>query len=174
MRINNQIVEALNAGLADLFYEVGLLSRLVNFESDEKLEEFINTEFERRIEMTSYVHEDGTVELLENELVSDEESLRDSLVSAMGQVGVKNSQELMDMLTSRYKTRIIDLETAQAMVKELRDDVAAVVQIDSVLNGLIRFGISSDTQDDIETTRDVVLRDLMEILLVKVEPTKEE
>lgn len=173
MKINNQIVEALNAGLADLFYEVGLLSRLENFQSDKKLKEFIETKFERKMQADTVIHEDGSIEVIETELVSDEESLRDSLVNAMEQVGVKSSSELMNMLTTRYKTSITGIEYAEALVKELRDDVAAVVQIDNVLSGLIRFGISEDAQEEIEEVRDRVLAELMEVLLVKVETTEE-
>ena len=162
MKITNQLVTTLNVGLQDLFYEVGLLTRLEEFSSQKELEAYLNKEFVR-FEVLDPAN--GT----ETDSISSEEKARDSLKEALTIVNIKSTKELLKLMNNRYNTSFKNSLTASDFAQTTRDRVATVVQIDRVLEGLERLGLSENARSEIVGIKVDEVNKLCDLLLVKVE-----
>lgn len=156
MKIDNNLVLALNTGLQDLFYEVGVLSRLEDFESQEELQEFLERKFSRELD------ENGL------EMISDDEKMRDGLAQALKEIGVTGKDSLKGLMEQRYNVFISNSTSASEFAASVRNDVAALIQVDKVTESLVKFGLSSKALKEIDKIKSKEITKLCDILLVKL------
>lgn len=166
-KINDIIVAQLNVGLQDLYFEVGLLSRLEEFKDQQQLEEFLNRKFEREV-LPNVEEEDGTITVGE-EVISDEEKMRDSLQNAIKEVKVSSYSELIVNMSKRYNVKITNAAQASRFAKTTRDRIANIVQVDKVTESLVGLGLKKSSKKEIDEIRDKEVKSLMDLLLEKVE-----
>lgn len=162
MKINDKVVAVLNVGLQDLYYEVGLLSRLEEFKNQDQLDEFLNRKFDR----AEVVGEDG--ELTGEEIISDEEKMRDGLKNAMKEVKITSASELLINMSKRYNVKFSDAKQASRFAQSTRDRIANIVQVDKVSESLSSLGLTKKAKKEIEDIRDKEVKSLMDLLLEKI------
>lgn len=166
MKITDQLVTILNVGLQDLFFEVGLLSRLDDFDTQVELEDYLKETFVRTL-VDEQDKLTGAIKKVEK--ISEEEQNHISLKTSLESVKVSSKEELLVMMNKRYKTDLKSSQDGERFARSVRNDVADLVQIDRVLEGLNRLGLSSKSNKEIEKLRDKELIRVCELLLVKVE-----
>jgi len=166
MKITDQLVTVLNVGLQDIFFEVGLLSRLMDFPTDEDLDNFLAQKFDKVKVLKSNPTTGATEEVEED---SEEEKSQTSLRNSLNTVKVKNADELIQMMNKRYKTNLKNPSDAVKFAQATRNDVADLVQIDRVLEGLNRFGLTKKGRKEIESIRNKELTRICDLILVKVD-----
>lgn len=171
MKITDQLVTVLNVGLQDVFFEVGLLTRLMEFPSDEDLEEYLSKEF-IRFRVAKVDKLTGVEEFVDE--IGEDEKAQISLKQSLDIVKVKNEAELLQLMNKRYKQNLKSPNDAIKFAQSTRNDVADIVQIDKVLEGLNRFGLSSKGRKEIEKIKDEQLTKICDLILVKVEGDKNE
>lgn len=163
MKITNNLLEVLNAGKDDLLFELGVLSTLEELENEGKLEEYLTMEFEKEEELDADGEPTGDFE------ASFEERQRNHFKHALSLLGVSNRSELLAMLSKRHNRQFDTFNDVNKFVENLIEDFTIIAQVDRVVDGLVRFGLSDSTKQELEAIRDREVTKLCDTLLLKKE-----
>lgn len=197
MKITNEVVGALNAGLSDLYFEFGVLTNLVEFElMNGSVREYDKTDLLKRVEeidflsqeikkivteasenpsdlqMRDMVEMEGKIDALSLSETENAElelfNRAKKLISSLAEIGVSGEEELRTMLSKKLSTEK-DNASIDKGITDLRSKAATIIQADKVVEGLGQLGLSEKAKKEIDKIKNKELTKLMDVLLVKVQ-----
>lgn len=186
MKIDNQLVQLVNARLQDLKFEIDTIGYLLNIEEDKELfEDFAKIDIGKSLEENfpqttievevEFENEDGDIESgmeFQLEDIPYESRTMYAIKTIMKDMKVSDSNGILNMISERSNIEIADLEDAVKLYENVENDIKHVLQTDMVKNFLSGKGLDEQSQINIDFVKDDVLYSVMRVLGIKSEELK--